>query len=166
LAFLSHSFDITLNVIRIGFAVSLLDNFFGKRVQKLAPKEILSEKYDAPSSIKEMLALELSGLDTGKHFDGDYVLKFDKLKEDLTTCRNLKNADEISKTTILNKATNAIFDVVTASSREVIEEINGKVGLFLNKTIQALETEPSLNRLEKEINTFLAGLHKELYGWP
>lgn len=165
LAFMSRSYEITSSYVTLGLATTLLDTFLTNRLQKLAPKEILSEKYDLPSSIREMLARELGGLAT-KHFDTDYVLKFDELKKDLTTFGNLENADEISKTTILNKVTNAIFGLVSVCSSEVVEEINAKVSLFLKETIRALENEPSFSRLEKEISLFVAGLHKEIYGWP
>jgi BMFP domain-containing protein YqiC len=166
LAFMSHSFAITLLCVKLSLSINLLNNFFEERLQRLVTQKIRSEKYDISASIKEMLRRELAALDVSKHFDPDYVLLFARLKEDLSTYKSLEATDESLKTTALSKVTNVIFDVVSTCSSEIIEEIDGKVSLFLDETIQTLEKEPSLARLEKHLDVFIARLHKELYGWP
>lgn len=166
LAFITHSFDITLGYVRLSLAANLLNNFFEKRMEKLVPQEMRSGSRDIPASMKETLARELGGLDVSKHFDNDYILVFENLKKDLTTYQNFENADETTKTVALNKVTTAVFDAIAVSSNQVVDEIDEKVGLFLNEAIQALETEQSLGRFGKELGAFAARLHKEIYGWP
>ena len=164
-AFMAHSYEITSFYVKLNLVSNLLNRFFEKKLTELISQEILTDKYDLPFSLKETLSRELGNIDAAKHFDSDYVVRFEILEKDLTTIKNLKNIDEISKTSINQNLVNTIFNVINDSSVEVIEEGNAKLKLFLEKTIQALEEDPSFNRLNKEVDAFAIALHNECYGW-
>lgn len=163
IAFAAKDFEITKAIYTLSLALRLLNNYFEQRVQRAILENIDSEKYYFPASTKAMLKREIYGLDVDRHFDGDYILLFEKVRDDFTTFKSL---EKFGSEELRRKTTKSFLEIIYECSEPIIKDINKKVNDFFVKSMKTLTENPSTTAFREEVEKFTILLHREVYGWP
>jgi len=163
---ITHNFDLLNSVLYIGFIANLFDRYFDRKISVLTVEEIdklLKEEEehlpDVTRDVFSMLKRELQSLSFRDHFDADYVLRLNTLKESLTSFDELKGVftDDVER--ILLRSINRAVE-------KILEELKEKVSELINSSLEVLEKEKTIKALENVIYEYIKKLHKEIYGWP
>jgi hypothetical protein len=101
-----------------------------------------------------------------KHFDTDYVLLLENVKEDFESWKSLEKLPEEIRGEYLKAYLDALLTLVSITSGRIIREIDSIVRNFFTEAINALKENMSSNTFKEQVEKFIADLHRKVYGWP
>jgi len=161
----THELDLLNSALYIGFIATLFDRYFDKKIDVLTVEEmdkLLKEEEHLPDVTRDafsMLKRELQSLNFSDHFDIDYVLRLNTLKEHLTSFDELKGVftDDVER---------ILLQSISRAVEKILEELKEKVRELINSSLEVFEKEKTIKALENVIYEYVKKFHEEIYSWP
>jgi len=156
----SQTLDLLVSVLLVQFLRALLDEYFDEKIGVYSKKEL--DKISIPQEIKNMIARELPGLEFGKHFDYDYIPKFDSLKEDMTVLSEIMQVFTQGKQEEYGRQ---IVECIGRATDKILEEIKEICTELFQTLLNRIREKKSFKVLEETIIEFIKKIHKKIKGW-
>lgn len=156
-----QEYELLDSVLLISFLRNLFDMCFEQRVRTLSREEL--DKSSIRPELKGMIVREFGGLDVEEHFDYDYVVLFDKLEEDMTTLKQIK---EIVAEEEYHAIQIEIIGCISKATDKALEELQQVNQDLLRVTQNELREKQTVKALEDCLRKFVRQMHVQVLGWP
>ena len=151
-------FDLLNSVLLVQFLRNLFDEYFDQKIGILSMNEL--DKSSMSEEIKSMFKREFQGLTIRDHFDGDYILMFSDLKEDMTT---LSQVTELIGGEGYEKQ---IVECISRSTDKILEDLKENQLKLFQTVLNEVKKKRSLKALEGSIVECIKEMHIKIWGWP
>lgn len=161
LLFAYRRYELLDSWLLVGFFRDLLNTWFERRIRLKSGEEL--EKSSVAPEVTSMMQREFRGLSLDRHFDYDYALDFEKLKDDMTALRQLE------KVLSEEEYRNIEFELVKCVSRatdEVLRGLSASVQRLIDVAQRGLREKQTIKALEDSLRSVTQEVHIQIFGWP